>query len=102
LTNHEKQCLACARVVLQRPGWAVVNDALDVLDPTSRTRIRKLFSNELAEVGIINIGHDQPETGFYLRKLHLVMDSSGQKFEPEREHPMAEPSKSDDESLPAE
>jgi len=29
------------------------------------------------------------------------MDSSGQKFEPEREHPMAEPSKSDDESLPA-
>ena len=101
LTDDEKQCLAFARVVLQRPGWVVVNDALDVLDPTSRERIRTLFSNELVEVGIINIGHDQPETGFYLRKLHLVMDSSGQKFEPEREHPMAEPSKFDDESLPA-
>ena len=102
MTDDEKQCLAFARVVLQRPRWVVVNDALDVLDPTSRERIRTLFSNELAEIGMINIGHDQPETGFYLRKLHLVMDPSGQKFEPEREHPMAEPSKSNAESLPAE
>jgi putative ATP-binding cassette transporter len=102
LTDDEKQRLAFARVVLQRPGWVVVNDALDALDPTSRERIVTLFSNELAEVGMINIGHDQPETGFYLRKLHLVMDSGGQKFEPEREHPMAEPSKSNAESLPAE
>jgi putative ATP-binding cassette transporter len=102
LTDDEKQSLAFARVVLQRPGWVVVNDALDVLDPTSRERIRMLFANELAEVGLINIGHDQPETGFYLRKLRLVMDSSGQKFEPEREHPMAEPSESAAESLPAE
>jgi vitamin B12/bleomycin/antimicrobial peptide transport system ATP-binding/permease protein len=102
LTDDEKQCLAFARVVLQRPGWVVVNDALDVLDPTSRERIRALFSNELAEIGMINIGHDQPETGFYLRKLHLVMDSDGEKFEPEREHPMAEPSKANSESLPAE
>jgi vitamin B12/bleomycin/antimicrobial peptide transport system ATP-binding/permease protein len=102
LTDDEKQSLAFARVVLQRPGWVVVNDALDVLDPTSRKRIRTLFANELAEVGLINIGHDQPETGFYLRKLHLVMDSSGQKFEPEREHPMGEPSESAAESLPTE
>ena len=102
LTDDEKQCLAFARVVLQRPRWVVVNDALDVLDPTSRERIRTLFSNELAEVGIINIGHDQPETGFYPRKLSLVMDPSGQKFEPEREHAMAEPPKSNAESLPAE
>jgi hypothetical protein len=53
-------------------------------------------------VGMINIGHDQPETGFYLRKLRLIMDSSGQTFEPEHEHPMAEPSKANAESLPAE
>jgi vitamin B12/bleomycin/antimicrobial peptide transport system ATP-binding/permease protein len=102
LTDDEKQCLAFARVVLQRPGWVVANDALDVLDPTSRERIRTLFSNELAEVGIINIGHDQPETGFYLRRLHLVMDTGGQRFEPEREHPMAEPEKPAAPEKPAE
>ena len=86
LTDDEKQCLAFARVVLQKPHWVVVNDALDVLDPNSRQRIRTLFSDALSEVGLINIGHDQPETGFYPRKLHLVMDSGGQKFEPGREH----------------
>jgi vitamin B12/bleomycin/antimicrobial peptide transport system ATP-binding/permease protein len=102
LTDDEKQCLAFARVVLQRPRWVVVNDALDMLDPTSRERIRTLFSNELTEVGIINIGHDQPESGFYPRKLNLVMDPSGQKFEPEREHGIPEPPKSAAESLPAE
>jgi putative ATP-binding cassette transporter len=102
LTDDEKQCLAFARVVLQRPGWVVVNDALDALDPTSRERIRALFSNELVEIGMINIGHDQPETGFYLRKLHLVMDADGQKFEPEREHPMAESEKSAVSEKPAE
>ena len=62
LTDDEKQCLAFARVILQRPQWVVVNDALDVLDPKSRQRIRALFSSELSEIGLINIGHDQPET----------------------------------------
>ena len=88
--------------LLQRPGWVVVNDALDVLDPNSRELIRSLFEGELADVGMINIGHDQPDTGFYLRKLHLVMDPLGVKFEPESEHGMAEPPKSAAESLPAE
>jgi vitamin B12/bleomycin/antimicrobial peptide transport system ATP-binding/permease protein len=102
LTDDEKQCLAFARVILQKPRWVVVNDALDVLDPKSRERIRALFSSLLSGIGLINIGHDQPETGFYPRKLHLVMDPGGQKFEPEREHGIPGPQESDAESLSAE
>ena len=90
LTDDEKQCLAFARVILQRPQWVVVNDALDVLDPKSRQRIRALFSSELSEIGLINIGHDQPETSFYPHKLRLVIDPGGPKFEPKREHGMPE------------
>jgi vitamin B12/bleomycin/antimicrobial peptide transport system ATP-binding/permease protein len=101
LTDDEKQCLAFARVILQKPRWVVVNDALDVLDPKSRERIRALFSSLLSGIGLINIGHDQPETGFYPRKLHLVMDPGGQKFEPEQEHGIPEPPKSPAESLSA-
>ena len=101
LTDDEKQCLAFARVFLQKPRWVVVHDALDALDPKSRARIRALFSSALASVGLINIGHDQPETGFYPHKLHLVMDPGGQKFEPEREHGIPEPPKSPSESVPA-
>ncbi|HEX9169243.1 MAG TPA: ABC transporter ATP-binding protein/permease [Roseiarcus sp.] len=91
LTDDEKQSLAFARVILQKPRWVVVNDALDALDPKSRERIRALFSSLLSGVGLINIGHDQPETGFYPRKLRLVMDPGGPKFEPEREHGLPEP-----------
>ena len=99
LTDDEKQCLAFARVILQRPQWVVVNDALDALDPKSRQRIRALFSSELSEIGLINIGHDQPETAFYPRKLRLVIDPGGLKFEPKREHGMPETPRSDAESL---
>ena len=99
LTDDEKQCLAFARVILQRPQWVVVNDALDALDPKSRLRIRALFSSELSEIGLINIGHDQPETSFYPRKMRLVVDPGGLTFEPKREHGMPELPQSAAESL---
>jgi vitamin B12/bleomycin/antimicrobial peptide transport system ATP-binding/permease protein len=99
LTDNEKQCVAFARVILQRPSWIVVNDALDVLDPESRTLIRSLFSGEFADVGIINIGHDQPETGFYVRRLHIVIDPLGSTFSPDSEHGIPEPPKSAAESV---
>ena len=41
--------------------------------------------SEFADVGLINIGHDLTDTGFYVHRLHLVMDLGGQKFEPERD-----------------
>ena len=64
--------------------------------------IRSLFEGEYADVGIINIGHDQPDTPFYPRKLHIVMDPLGVKFTPESEHEMAQPPKSAAESVSAE
>jgi putative ATP-binding cassette transporter len=100
LTDNEKQSVAFARVILQRPGWVVVNDALDVLDPESRTRIRKLFEGEYADVGVINIGHDQPDSSLYGRKFHIVVDAQGVTFMPEREHGI-EPPKSAAESASA-
>ena len=101
LTDDEKQCLAFARVILQKPRWVVVHDALDVLDPGSRVRIRSLLAGALADVGIINIGHDVPETGVYHLKLHLVTDPLGQTFKPAEEHGIREPPRSAREALAA-
>jgi vitamin B12/bleomycin/antimicrobial peptide transport system ATP-binding/permease protein len=101
LTDNDKQCLAFARVILQRPGWVVVNDALDVLDPESRTRIRTLLEGEYADIGILNIGHDLPGIHTYSRKLHIVVDAEGVTFSPEREHGMDELPKSAAESVSA-
>jgi vitamin B12/bleomycin/antimicrobial peptide transport system ATP-binding/permease protein len=101
LTDNEKQCVAFARVILQRPGWIVVNDALDVLDPESRMLIRALFQGEFAYIGIINIGHDLPDTPFYGRKLHIVLDPLGVTFTPESEHGIPGATSSASESVSA-
>jgi len=101
LTDDEKQRLAFARVILQKPLWVVVNHALDVLDPESRVRISALFTGELASVGVINVGHDAPGSGIHHRKLHLVTDPLGPTFKPAREHGIPEPPKSAREAFPA-
>jgi vitamin B12/bleomycin/antimicrobial peptide transport system ATP-binding/permease protein len=80
LTDEEKQCLAFARVFLQKPSWLVVNDALDILNPTLRLRIRAIIDDRLREMGIINVGHDVPEAGVYHHKVRLVGDPQGPAF----------------------
>ena len=94
LTDDEKQRLAFARVVMHRPLWIVVQNALDVLDPESRTRIRELLMGDFADMGIINIGHDLPEEGIYARKLHLQVDPGGLSFKPTHEHGLRAPQES--------
>jgi len=81
LTDDEKQSLAFARVILQKPSWVVFNDALDILNPTSRMRIRDIMMGAMRDIGMINVGHDVPESGVYHYKVHLVRDPHGPAFE---------------------
>jgi len=82
LHEDEKQTLAFARVRLQRPRWLVVNGAFDVLDAASRRRIEALFTGPFSDVGIVDIGQDLDQNGFFKRKLHLVTDPDGPTFRP--------------------
>jgi putative ATP-binding cassette transporter len=81
LNDDEKQSLAIARVILQRPQWVVLNEALDVLDPASRRRTEALFSGELAHVGLINIGRETDQE-FFMRRVQLSTDPQGPTFSP--------------------
>ena len=81
LTDDEKQSLAFARVILQRPKWVVANDALDILNPTSRKRIREIMQGALSHIGLINVGLDVPEAGVYHHKVRLMRDPQGPTFE---------------------
>jgi len=65
LNDDEKQCLAFARVILQKPRWVVLDDVPDVLDSVSRGRIEAIFAGELVDVGVINIGRDEPQDRFF-------------------------------------
>ena len=82
LNDDEKQSLAIARVILQRPKWVVLNEAFDVLDPDSRRRIETLFSGELAQVGVIDISRETHHRGFYTRRVQLRTDPQGTTFSP--------------------
>jgi vitamin B12/bleomycin/antimicrobial peptide transport system ATP-binding/permease protein len=81
LNDDEKQSLAIARVILQRPQWVVLNEALEILDPASRRRTEALFSGELAHVGLINIGRETDEE-FFMRRVQLRTDPQGPTFSP--------------------
>jgi vitamin B12/bleomycin/antimicrobial peptide transport system ATP-binding/permease protein len=85
LSDDEKQCLAFARVLLQRPKWVVLNGALDVLDSESRARIESLLSKQLSAVGVINIGLDRGEEKLFSHKLRLEIDPQGPGFRPPQE-----------------
>ncbi len=82
LNDDAKQCLAFARVILQKPRWLVLDAVFDVLDPVSRRRIEAIFAGELADVGVINIGRDGSRSGFFTRTLRLVLDPNGPIFKP--------------------
>jgi vitamin B12/bleomycin/antimicrobial peptide transport system ATP-binding/permease protein len=82
LNDDEKQCLAFARVILQRPRWLVLNGAFDVLDPASRGRIESVFTGRLSDVGVINFSQDRTQEALFTRRLHLVTDPQGPCFRP--------------------
>ena len=82
LNEDEKQSLAFARVLLQRPKWLVVNGAFEQLDPASRARIEALFAGPLAGLGLIHIGQESIQASFFTRKLRLITDPNGPTFNP--------------------
>jgi len=81
LNEEEKQTLAFARVVLQRPKWLVVNGTFEQLDESTRSEVEALFAGPLAGIGLIRIGQDSVNP-FFTRKLRLVTDPHGPTFSP--------------------
>jgi putative ATP-binding cassette transporter len=82
LSDKEKQSLAVARVILQRPHWVVFNGALDALDAALRRRLQAVFARDLADVGVLYIGRTPSDDGFYGRTLNLAIDPHGPTFKP--------------------
>jgi putative ATP-binding cassette transporter len=71
LTNDEAQRLAFARLLLHKPRWICIDEALDSLDEADRKTILTIFDKELAEAGVITLGHRDLRDGFSTRILHL-------------------------------
>jgi putative ATP-binding cassette transporter len=73
LSQDEQLCLAFARIVLQTPRWALIDDSLGALDDEALERVIDVFANELEGTTVIHIGRAaQARDPLYTRVLHLV------------------------------
>jgi putative ATP-binding cassette transporter len=81
MSEDEKQILAFARVLLQRPQWLVVNGAFDKLDGVSRERIENVLAGELS-LGVVNIASGSSHERLFTRTMHLLTSSDGPTFRP--------------------
>jgi hypothetical protein len=84
LTYGEQRCLAFTRLMLRKPRWVVINQALDALDNETRERVITLFKDELKDTAIINIGRPETKDHLFTRVLHLIKDPYGPCFIPDR------------------
>jgi putative ATP-binding cassette transporter len=71
LSLDEQQSLAFARVLLHKPKWVFVDDALSALDPVDRKALMEVFQHELAGSTVVSTGRGPWEDDFYNRTLHL-------------------------------
>lgn len=82
LTGDEQQRLAFARLLLHKPRWVILDEAIDHLDDDTRSLVFDIFGQELADAAIVNIGRADTHGGFYTRILHLIADPEGQRLAP--------------------
>ncbi|MGH6856354.1 MAG: ABC transporter ATP-binding protein/permease [Methylocella sp.] len=82
LTREEQDKLAFARLLLHKPRWILLDEAIDHLDEEARALVLDIFGQELAEAAIVNIGRADTQRGFFTRVLHLIDDPEGQRLAP--------------------
>jgi len=95
LSEPEQQGVAFARVLLHKPSWVVVDEAIDSLALEAREALFEFFQKELPGTAVVHISGPQVQHKFYTRVLHLTMNPKGQRLRPPclpcRREPETEP-----------
>lgn len=71
LSNEQQQCLGVIRVLLHRPQWIFIQEALDSLAPSAEAQMLELLGKELPHTGILTITHQPAAEAFHQRKLKI-------------------------------
>jgi putative ATP-binding cassette transporter len=77
LSEEEQRLVALARLRLHKPGWVIIDEALDTLDRPALKKVLSILDEDLPNATIVNIGRAQRNGDFFSRELHLVKDKDG-------------------------
>jgi vitamin B12/bleomycin/antimicrobial peptide transport system ATP-binding/permease protein len=77
LSGGEKQRLAFARVLLQRPDLIVMDEATAALDPLSQGGLMQLVLERLPRATIVSVAHRVELESYHTRKLVLEYQPEG-------------------------
>jgi putative ATP-binding cassette transporter len=80
LSEPEQQGLAFARVLLHKPRWVVVDEAIESLAPQARKTLFDIFEQDWAATTLVHISGPQAKDEFYTRVLYLTMNPQGQRL----------------------
>ncbi len=80
LTEPEQQSIAFARVLLHKPRWVFVDEAIESLRPEARKTLFDVFEKELAATTLIYISGPQAEDRFFTHVLRLTKNPQGQRL----------------------
>ena len=71
LSREQQQRLGLARVLLHRPKWIFVEEALDSLSSDGETQMLELLGAELPDAAILSITNQPTAEAFHQRKLKI-------------------------------
>jgi putative ATP-binding cassette transporter len=80
LSGGEKQRLAFARVLIQRPELIVMDEATAALDPRGQEQLMRLLLERLPDATVISVGHRPELEAFHTRKLVLEYRADGARL----------------------
>jgi putative ATP-binding cassette transporter len=77
LSLGQQQRIAFARVLLHKPRWIFMDEATSALDDENQASMLSLFTNELAGVSGLSIGHRPGLEAFHTRTLQIRKTEEG-------------------------
>jgi vitamin B12/bleomycin/antimicrobial peptide transport system ATP-binding/permease protein len=83
LSDDEQQSLAFARLMLHKPDWVVIDEALDTMEVDAYERVVAVLRKHLAGSTVVHIGREDKNDHVFSKVLHFVNDPSGHRLEEE-------------------
>ena len=85
LSGGEKQRLAFARVLLQKPDIIILDEATSALDPESQDKLMGLLVERFPAMTMVSVGHRPELEKFHTRKVTLDRSDTGARIIADRQ-----------------